>query len=216
MSLPNSMTKALRVLHSKLLLSTVVSLTWQGRILSWFRALSSCNIFPILSSRLLVRLLRRSRLPHEVQLIQLFDAFFADVAGLILAELFVLPPLALHPDCELRVLTVRGGYVAVPVQFSEFLELVQSSLPLRCQRVPYESDVVEHCDALRCHSRLLAFVEELELVSLTLHPTKERWVPGVSVGHQAMTVGVAKLDELLVPCLPLFGLEDTEAPRRCR
>eukprot|EP00525_Craspedostauros_australis_P009349 CAMPEP_0198132182 /NCGR_PEP_ID=MMETSP1442-20131203/57736_1 /TAXON_ID= /ORGANISM="Craspedostauros australis, Strain CCMP3328" /LENGTH=184 /DNA_ID=CAMNT_0043793123 /DNA_START=52 /DNA_END=602 /DNA_ORIENTATION=- len=111
------------------------------------------------------------------------------------SEQVVLSALALDPYTQCRVPVIFRRHVAVPVLPMEFNELGVPLFPDQPVRIPNEAESVQCLDSIFCQGRMLPCKLDLELISLTLDPLRQRWV--FARAHKAMPVPLVILLQFL-------------------
>lgn len=93
----------------------------------------------------------------------------------------------------MRVALVIGWDETIVVNSAVLAKVPDFFLPRRLVRVPDEPLLFQDLGSLKSHCRRLAFLDQLVLPALTLHPSRELWIGGVSMRNEHVSMFFAKI-----------------------
>lgn len=145
-----------------------------------------------------------TRLENKTQVKQLLDPCMRNIGCFPCFEQFKLAALALYPNCQLLILGIFLGDIAMPVRFTKLLQLLIPLFPYSRMRIPNETQRLQEPLAFIRHGGVLSFNFQTILVSLAFYPVEQGFISGPIERDVAMSKLFVKLSEFLEPLIPLF------------
>ena len=170
-----------------------------GRILFWYEAMTELHLE---FTQLFLSFAPRGKilLPFDSNILELSNALRCHKSRLPFLVQLALVALLRSPSPKLGITRILDWYEAVAKLNLEFTQLLTPFVP-SC--IPFESNLLDVSNALRCHRTWLSFLVQLVEVSLLQNPPTELGVGRVFFWHETDTELCLVFAQLLKSYAPI-------------